>query len=687
VKRKRLYAFFGLLAVLLPAFTVCGGTINVDPYSDNMLYEHSIFAVNSVRIMEDVVIHSGSVGVEGDQPEEEAVQTESLQPSPFYHERRDEAVANGVVVDEDVYFEHDTSIYGRSVFINRGASVFNVYADTLINEGEIRAETGLFSERTYPVYLPEVPDPQPGTESVFVNWGERRFLPPGSYGRVSVRSGGTLILSGGRYDMRDLELGYYRASLLVQGQAEIVISSRLLSYFSAYIGPEKGSGINARDIVLFVLGEDGDSRFFRGFPKAAHLGMNSEIYANIFVPNGSLWMLRNSIAKGAFVAKDVLIGYDVEVTLDTQKPKGLLTEFADPNLEAAVREALGISEGPLFVEDLEQLYTLNASGREIKDLSGLEYCVNLMSLVLEYNEITDLGPLTTLSNLQSLNLNDNAVSDTAALATLTGLTRLYLGGNTLDDEDLARLKGLTNLTYLVMDRNQVSDLSPLVDLTQLRSLVLNDNDISDLSPLQGLANLSGLELYNNYISDISPLAGLTNLRVLYLYSNTISDIAPLANLTNLERLVLDYNDIIDISALQGLVNLEVLYLNENRISSLEPLGGLSKLKILVLDSNAISDISALAGLQGLTDLYLGQNQISDISALANLLELSSLYLYINNIRDISALVENCTAGGLGSGDVVYLFDNPLDGDGVEDDLAFLEAHDVLVYAYEQDLLY
>jgi Leucine-rich repeat (LRR) protein len=633
--------------------------------------------------MEDTVIHSGSVGVDCSQSEEQTQeQTTSFQPTLSYYER-----LNDVVVDEDVYFEHDTSIYGPSVFISRGASVFNVYADTLVNEGEVRAEAGTLSNRAYAVYLPEVPDPQPGSVSVSVSWGERRFLPPGSYGRVSVRSGGTLILSGGRYDMQDLELGYYRASLEVQGQAEIVINGRLLSYFSVYIGPEKGSGINARDIIIYVLGEDGNSRFLGGFPKAANLGMNSEIHANICVPNGSLWMLRNSIAKGAFVAKDVLIGYDVEITLDTQKPKGLFTEFADPNLEAAVREALGISEGPLFVEDLEQLYTLNASSREIKDLRGLEYCVNLMSLVLEYNEITDLGPLAMLGNLQSLNLNDNAVSDTAPLAALTNLTRLYLGGNDLDDGDLAQLKGLTNLTYVTLDRNSLCNLNPLRDMKNLRNLVLNDNEIFDLTPLEGLANLDGLELYNNCISDITPLGGLTNLKVLYLDSNTIESVYALANLTQLERLVLDYNNIGDITPLQGLVNLKVLYLNDNRISSLEPLRGLVNLRILFLLANEFSDISALAGLQCLTDLYLGENQISDISSLANLLQLSTLYLYTNNISDISALAVNCSEGGLGAGDMVYLYDNPLDGDRVEGDIEYLRSQGVWVYAYINDTSY
>jgi Leucine-rich repeat (LRR) protein len=104
------------------------------------------------------------------------------------------------------------------------------------------------------------------------------------------------------------------------------------------------------------------------------------------------------------------------------------------------------------------------------------------------------------------------------------------------------------------------------------------------------------------------------------------------------------------------------------------------LQILFLMGNGFSDISALSGLQALTDLYMAGNQIVDISPLSNMLQLSSAYLYSNFISDISALVANSKAGGLGAGDVVYLNDNPLDGDNVQENIDFLRSQGVLVYA-------
>jgi Leucine-rich repeat (LRR) protein len=71
--------------------------------------------------------------------------------------------------------------------------------------------------------------------------------------------------------------------------------------------------------------------------------------------------------------------------------------FPDANLEAAVRDALRISEEGITVDDMATLSVLDADGRGISDLSGLEHAVNLRDLDLEDNEISDLGPLANLT--------------------------------------------------------------------------------------------------------------------------------------------------------------------------------------------------------------------------------------------------------------------------------------------------
>ncbi|MEE2963160.1 MAG: protein kinase [Acidobacteriota bacterium] len=82
---------------------------------------------------------------------------------------------------------------------------------------------------------------------------------------------------------------------------------------------------------------------------------------------------------------------------------GAPVRFPDTNLEAAVREALGQADGPLTRRDLETLTELDAEleaeGREIQELTGLEYCGNLTWLNLDNNQITDLAPLAGLTQL------------------------------------------------------------------------------------------------------------------------------------------------------------------------------------------------------------------------------------------------------------------------------------------------
>ena len=171
-----------------------------------------------------------------------------------------------------------------------------------------------------------------------------------------------------------------------------------------------------------------------------------------------------------------------------------------------------------------------------------------------------------------------------------------------------------------------------------------------------MANLTQLEAPEAGISNLTGLEGATNLRSLTLWYNSISDISAVARLTRLRWLALWYNSISDISALAGLTNLTWLGLHGNSISDISAVSGLTKLTELGLGGNSISDISALAGLTNLTSLGLGGNSISDISTVSGLTKLTSLDLEDNNISDISPLVANT---GLGSGDLVYVWENPL----------------------------
>ncbi|MCK4369330.1 MAG: leucine-rich repeat domain-containing protein [Dehalococcoidales bacterium] len=167
--------------------------------------------------------------------------------------------------------------------------------------------------------------------------------------------------------------------------------------------------------------------------------------------------------------------------------------FPDPNLEMAVREAIGKLEGPICLEDLQELTLLSATDMGIYDLSGLEHCTNLSLLYLGNNEITDVSPLSNLNKLTTLHIVNNQVSDITPLTSLSNLTALDLSWNKITDISSLSSASLPNLSSLGLngspESNQISDISSLATLTNLRTVMLWNNQISDVSPLLELPEL------------------------------------------------------------------------------------------------------------------------------------------------------------------------------------------------------
>src|SRR6516165_1789943 len=140
--------------------------------------------------------------------------------------------------------------------------------------------------------------------------------------------------------------------------------------------------------------------------------------------------------------------------------------FPDKNLEAAIRDVLKHEpKVELTDEKLLDVYILEADGKEIKDLTGLEKCKNLAQIKLTKNKISDLKPLKDLVNIQSLDLADNAIKDISPLANLKGLQYIELSGNQI--EKLDPLSGLTALTSLYLGKNSIKDIAPLAPLSKL----------------------------------------------------------------------------------------------------------------------------------------------------------------------------------------------------------------------------
>ena len=352
-------------------------------------------------------------------------------------------------------------------------------------------------------------------------------------------------------------------------------------------------------------------------------------------------------------------------------------EVPDAGLREHIQQTLRLASGaPVTQGDLARLLWLEAiSGLEqVVDLAGLEFALNLATLILPRHEIADASALSGLTALTWLELPNNAIEDVSALSGLTTLTNLDLEGNAI--ADVTALSALTSLTSIDLEDNTIADVTPLSNLTALTWLYLSGNALEDVSALSGLTTLTSLSLSGNALEDIAALSGLAALETLHLDGNRIVDIAALSGLTALTELNVSRNRITDITALSAMTSLSTLHLSGNQIADIAPLSGLASLAWLTAYNNAIADVTALSGLASLEWLHLSGNAVSDISALAGLEQLSVLGLGGNDVADISPLLDSGLPGPQG---YVELGGNPLGEGQAEHVLALREAGAAVVF--------
>ncbi|MCA8996912.1 MAG: leucine-rich repeat domain-containing protein [Planctomycetaceae bacterium] len=205
--------------------------------------------------------------------------------------------------------------------------------------------------------------------------------------------------------------------------------------------------------------------------------------------------------------------------------------FPDENLRTVVKEILKkkqIEKENLEPGDVKTIFFLDARGRGIKDLSGLQHCVNLAEVKLSDNEISDVAPLAECKNIQSLYLSKNKLTSVKPVESLVKIQYLEAEENQITS--LEGLAPLTNLRALYIAGNQIADLSPLANAKKLTSLDLNNNQVSDLSPIKDLPWISTLGLKNNKVSDLAPISGYTDLHMTFLEGNPLEDLSVLVEM-------------------------------------------------------------------------------------------------------------------------------------------------------------
>ena len=210
--------------------------------------------------------------------------------------------------------------------------------------------------------------------------------------------------------------------------------------------------------------------------------------------------------------------FSTEVSV-TPHNRSLSRLFKDPGLQQCINE---LAESRKWQYADQIVGSVSCGGNGIKNLSGMEFLINITKLSLKNNSISDLGPLSGLNKLTSLSLNNDSISDLGPLASLSNLTTLHLHNN--DISDVSALSSLRKLNYLSLYKNSISDVSGLSSLKQLTSLYLNSNKIRDVSPLKSLVNLTFLDLGRNNIAGkgvgrVDSLTSLGNVKIIHLTRN------------------------------------------------------------------------------------------------------------------------------------------------------------------------
>lgn len=342
-------------------------------------------------------------------------------------------------------------------------------------------------------------------------------------------------------------------------------------------------------------------------------------------------------------------------------------------------------------EVMEKLnYTVDLSGKNISNISGIKYLKYYRKIDLSNNDLggtnASLSDLAGMNYLEQISLSNCNISEMpeSVFASKHLIEGIDLSYNKLKDVNFLSLKdgrthadcAYTELKELFLQGNYITNIDNLQfvnDQGDMVSRIPNVNILTlsrdlayyeyktgektgkkilkeadeylydikasmNIEPLGLLKNVSTLWLANNFITDISPLENCKLLATLDLSGNSISatasydGLAPISRLQSLVCLKLDNNaDIHTVKSLKRLIYLDTLSLSNNHIGNTSGiLDSLTNLTYLDLDGNELTSFDA-DNFKYLTRLYLENNELVQVVNLSSAPGLTELRLNGNNI--------------------------------------------------------
>lgn len=354
----------------------------------------------------------------------------------------------------------------------------------------------------------------------------------------------------------------------------------------------------------------------------------------------------------AYVNKDYLKykfdkNYLIIETKDVNFLNGLTKQIENKNI--FVKKIINTKDLVMKKEDIKKIDSIFLANEKIKDITGIEFFINLNNLYLQGNEIKSIESLSNLKKLVILDISENRIEDYNSLSKLLELKYLNLLHNSCDDisfvENLTKLEDFSYGHLVIYKNNKSSVMGSKLDI----------------SPLEKIQNLKRLTL-NGIILDTKPFLNLINLE----YLNLRCKFENFSNFKNLEKLTYlnlsgssIYDDInekkyaSDFSAFEKLISLKQLYLvntndlgsehfksdnyEDNLLKQIKNIGSLEVLDISLRLGYIDENDDYFVGLNNLKTLYVDDFGVCSLKPLEKLLNLENLFMrknecYSNNLN-------------------------------------------------------
>jgi len=209
--------------------------------------------------------------------------------------------------------EAGSRVMGDTVTLKNNSSAYDVHYNGLTNNGTVIGN--LVTPLTLPL-LDLFPQAPTVPEAVIVPDDGTLSLPAGEYAQLRIGKRATVTFTGGVYQFASADIDR-DAVLEFDAVSDIRILGKLWTGNAITVGPASGSGIDASDIVVYVYDVNGTTGTLGASPKAADIGQNTVIDANLYAVNGTLKIGSGSDIIGALLGRWVDVGTGVALSLDS----------------------------------------------------------------------------------------------------------------------------------------------------------------------------------------------------------------------------------------------------------------------------------------------------------------------------------------------------------------------------------